>query len=112
MDHKIGQAAHFDHGVAEAFEIERPHGTPRLYQFFMAEKFRRATAPIRGDLLGIVALTVCGGSGMDAEFLARRGAHVIASDLSARAARRTRERGRRYGLDITPIVADIERRRL
>ena len=71
--HKVDQAAHFDSGVAEAFEIKRPHGTPRLYQFFMAEKFRRATDPIRVELDGIVALTVCGGSGMDAEFLARRG---------------------------------------
>ncbi len=106
--HKVSQAEHFDHGVVEAFEIARPHGTPRLYRFFMAEKFRRATAPIRPDLYGVVALTVCGGSGMDAEFLARAGARVIASDLSAGAARRTHERARRYGLDITPIVADIE----
>jgi SAM-dependent methyltransferase/uncharacterized protein YbaR (Trm112 family) len=106
--HKVEQAAHFDDAVAEAFEISRPHGTPRLYQFFMAEKFRRAMGPIRPNLDGVVALTVCGGSGMDAEFLARRGARVIASDLSVGAALRTRERARRYSLDITPIVADIE----
>ncbi len=36
-------------------------------------------------------------------------ARVIASDISPGAARRTRERARRYGLDITPIVADVER---
>jgi SAM-dependent methyltransferase len=106
--HKVEQAAHFDDAVAEAFEISRPHGTPRLYQFFMAEKFRRAIGPIRSNLDGVVALTVCGGSGMDAEFLARRGARVIASDLSVGAALRTRERACRYSLDITPIVADIE----
>jgi SAM-dependent methyltransferase len=46
---------------------------------------------------------------MDAEFLARQGMRVVASDLSLGAARRTRERARRYGLDITPIVADVER---
>jgi ubiquinone/menaquinone biosynthesis C-methylase UbiE/uncharacterized protein YbaR (Trm112 family) len=107
--HKGKQAEHFDHAVAEEFEIARPHGTPRLYRFFMSEKFQRAISPIRPNLTGVVALTVCGGSGMDAEFLARRGARVIASDISAGAARRTRERARRYGLDITPIVADIER---
>jgi ubiquinone/menaquinone biosynthesis C-methylase UbiE/uncharacterized protein YbaR (Trm112 family) len=106
--HKIEQAEHFDRAVSEAFEIARPRGTPRLYRFFMAEKLRRATSAIRPDLDGVVALTVCGGSGMDAEFLARAGARVISSDLSAGAARRTRERARRYGLDITPIVADIE----
>jgi SAM-dependent methyltransferase len=46
---------------------------------------------------------------MDAEFLARAGASVVASDLSLGAARRTRERARRYGLDIMAIVADVER---
>ena len=61
------------------------------------------------DLTEPRSLTVCGGSGMDAEFLAREGARVVASDLSLGAARRTRERARRYGLDITPIVADVER---
>jgi SAM-dependent methyltransferase len=54
-------------------------------------------------------LTVCGGSGMDAEFLARVGARVVSSDLSLGAARRTQERARRYRLDVTPIVADAER---
>lgn len=107
--HKAAQAEHFDRAVAEEFEITRPHGTPRLYRFLLREKFRRATAPIGPHLVGAFALTVCGGSGMEAEFLARAGARVIASDISLGAARRTQERARRYGLDITPIVADIER---
>lgn len=107
--HKAGQAEHFDWAVADEFEITRPHGTPHLYRFLLREKFRRATAPIGPNLVGASALTVCGGSGMDAEFLARSGARVIASDISLGAARRTRERARRYGLDITPIVADVER---
>jgi ubiquinone/menaquinone biosynthesis C-methylase UbiE/uncharacterized protein YbaR (Trm112 family) len=106
--HKAAQADHFDRSVAEEFEITRPHGTPRLYRFLLREKFRRATAPIRSQLDGASVLTVCGGSGMDAEFLALEGARVVASDLSLGAARRTRERARRYGLDITPIVADVE----
>ncbi len=108
-EHKAGQAEYFDRAVAEEFEITRPHGTPRLYSFLLHEKFRRATAPIRPHLIGASALTVCGGSGMDAEFLARAGARVVASDISLGAARRTRERARRYGLDITPVVADVER---
>jgi SAM-dependent methyltransferase len=45
---------------------------------------------------------------MDAEFLARAGACVIATDISLGAAQRTRERARRYGLDIQAIVADVE----
>ena len=107
--HKGTQAEYFDRAVAEEFEITRPHGTPRLYRFLLHEKFRRATAPIGPHLVGASALTVCGGSGMDAEFLARAGPRVVASDISLGAARRTRERARRYGLDITPVVADVER---
>lgn len=107
--HKAAQAQHFDRAVAEEFETVRPHGAPRLYRFLLGEKFRRAAAPIAPHLAGATALTVCGGSGIDAEFLARAGARVVASDISLGAARRTRERARRYGLDIAPIVADIER---
>jgi glycosyltransferase involved in cell wall biosynthesis/SAM-dependent methyltransferase/uncharacterized protein YbaR (Trm112 family) len=106
--HKSAQAEHFDLAVAEQFEITRPHRTPRLYRFLLGEKFQRATAPLGPDLVGATALTVCGGSGMDAEFLARAGAHVVTSDISFGAARRARERARRYGLAITSIVADVE----
>ena len=106
--HKATQASHFDQALAEQFEIRRPHGTPRYSRFLLLEKFRRATAPIKPHLVGSSALTVCGGSGMDAEFLARAGASVVSSDLSLGAARRTRERAQRYGLNITPIVADAE----
>lgn len=105
---KAGQAEHFDRAVAEEFEVTRPHGTPRLYRFLIREKLRRALEPIGPRLTGATALTVCGGSGMDAEFLARAGSRVVSSDISLGAARRTRERARRYGLDITSIVADVE----
>jgi SAM-dependent methyltransferase len=55
-----------------------------------------------------MALTVCGGSGMDAEFLARAGATVISSDLSLGAATRARQRSEKRGLGIRSIVADVE----
>jgi glycosyltransferase involved in cell wall biosynthesis/SAM-dependent methyltransferase/uncharacterized protein YbaR (Trm112 family) len=106
--HKSAQAQHFDLAVAEQFEITRPHRAPRLYRFLLGEKFQRATAPLGQDLIGASALTVCGGSGMDGEFLARAGANVVTSDISFGAARRARERARRYGLAITSIVADVE----
>jgi SAM-dependent methyltransferase len=73
----------------------------------LEEKFRRSVAAL-GDLRGQTVLTVCGGSGMDAEFLARAGANVIASDISLGAAKRTAERAQRFGVSITPIVADVE----
>lgn len=106
--HKATQAAHFDRTEEEAFEIERPHGTPRLYSFMLHEKLRRAIGPIRPHLMNATALTVCGGSGMDAEFLARAGANVISSDLSVGAATRAKARSDRYGLGIQSIVADVE----
>ena len=101
------QAAWFDHDVDETFEIERPNGAPRLYGWLLREKFRRSVAGL--GLRGASALAVCGGSGMDAELLARAGAHVISSDISLGAARRAAERARRFHLELMLVVADAER---
>ncbi len=106
--HNAAQAAHVDRVAKQEFEIVRPHGTPRLYRFLLGEKFRRAVGPIRPHLVGASALSVCGGSGMDAEFLARAGATVISSGLSLGAATRAKARSERYGLGIRSIVADVE----
>lgn len=107
-DHKGAQARYFDRDDAQEFEIARPHGTPGLYRWLMEEKFRRSMRGLGPSLQGRTALTVCGGSGMDAEFLARSGARVISSDLSRGAAQRALERARRTGLPILPVVADVE----
>lgn len=106
-EHKRRQADFFD-AEDPAWEVGRPHGAPRLYGWLMAEKARRSVLGLEDRLPGATALTVCGGSGMDAEFLARAGATVIASDLSLGAARRAAERGRRHGLAIAGLVADAE----
>jgi SAM-dependent methyltransferase/uncharacterized protein YbaR (Trm112 family) len=107
--HKAQQAKFFDEDVDMEYEITRPHGTPRFFHWLLDEKFRVALRGIEHWLPGATALTVAGGSGMDAEYLARAGARVISSDLSLQAARRARERARRSGLAIFPIVADLER---
>jgi uncharacterized protein YbaR (Trm112 family) len=107
--HKESQAAHFDRDTAAEFETTRPHGTAQLYDWLLREKFRRAVAPLGPRLDGTTALVVCGGSGMDAEFLHERGATVITSDISLGAAKRARERARRGGFPLLSIVADIER---
>lgn len=107
--HKDRQAAHFDREMAAEFEITRPRGAARLYEWLLQEKFRRAVAPIRNRLAGGTALVVCGGSGMDAEFLHDCGAAVITSDISLGAAKRALERARRGGFDLLSIVADVER---
>lgn len=106
-EYKRRQIEFFDR-EAEEFEISRPHGTPGLYGWLMADKFRRSVRGVEPLLSGAVALTVCGGSGMDAEFLSRQGARVIASDISLGAAQRTRTRAHRYGANILPMVADAE----
>ncbi len=107
-DHKRGQAElEFDETAGD-WEIERPLGGAALYGWLIAEKLRRSVSGIETKLSGAVTLVVCAGSGMDAEFLARRGARVIASDLSLDAALRTRERARRHNVSLVPLVADAE----
>lgn len=106
--HKGRQAAWFDDAQQVDFEIERPRGTPALYEWFLREKARRALDPIGRDLVGMTAFVICGGSGMDAEFLAERGAQVITSDISIGAAQRAAERSRRHGVPFLSIVADAE----
>jgi SAM-dependent methyltransferase len=105
---KRRQAEHFDQAVDPEFEIRRPASGPRLYDWLLSERFRRGVASIAGELPGTLVLTVCGGSGMDAELLARAGATVISSDLSEGAAQRAGERARRSGLPIAAVVADVE----
>jgi uncharacterized protein YbaR (Trm112 family)/SAM-dependent methyltransferase len=107
--HKRHQADHFDSPSDAEFEITRPHGAPALYRWLLAQKFTRSVTGLAASLRGATVLVACGGSGMDAEFLARRGARVISSDLSLGAAERTRVRAERFGLDVWPIVADVER---
>ncbi len=106
---KRQQASYFDREEAAEFEIMRPHGSPALYDWLIQEKFRRSIAGLTSSLPGGTALIVCGGSGMDAEFLARAGARVIVSDIAIGAIQRARERSRRFGFPVTPIVADVER---
>jgi ubiquinone/menaquinone biosynthesis C-methylase UbiE/uncharacterized protein YbaR (Trm112 family) len=106
--HKREQAAFFDREDAAEFEVNRPHGTPALYSWLLAEKFRRSTVALRQLLPDASVLTVCAGSGMDAEYLVGAGARVITSDISLGAARRARQRAERYGLELIPIVADVE----
>lgn len=106
-DYKLRQVEFFD-GEGAEFEITRPHGQPMLYGWLMVDKFRRSIRGVESRLLGATLLTVCGGSGMDAEFLSRQRATVVASDISLGAVERARERAERGGLEIDPLVADAE----
>lgn len=108
-DQKVNQAAFFDLEQDPDFETTRPHGTPALYRWLMQEKFVRGVTGLECLVPGSTVVSVCGGSGMDAEFLARAGAAVVSVDLSLGACQRARERAQRYGLAIAPVVADAER---
>jgi SAM-dependent methyltransferase/uncharacterized protein YbaR (Trm112 family) len=105
--HKQQQAGYFDDKVQAEFEVVRPHGTPLAYRWLMAEKFRRSVAFLP-PLAGTTVLDACCGSGMDAEFLVREGARVIALDISEGCASRARIRAQRYGLDYQVVVGDVE----
>src|ERR1700752_893977 len=94
--YKRRQIEFFDGALAE-FEIERPALSPALYRWLMDEKHRRALAGLEHLLPGISAICVCGGSGMDGEYLARAGARVLVADISLGAAQRARERSIRHG---------------
>lgn len=101
------QASWFDENEDAEWEIERPAGGTRLYRWQIEEKLRRSLAGLSG-VTG-TGLVVCGGSGMEAEYLARRGFAVVTADISAGAASRAAERGRRHGAEIVPVVADAAR---
>jgi ubiquinone/menaquinone biosynthesis C-methylase UbiE len=106
--HKEQQAAFFDQDPRDEFGVTRPRGAPALYGWLLREKFRRSIIGLEDVLQGATALTICGGSGLDAEFLARAGARVILSDISLGVVLQARERTKRYGLDISLVVADAE----
>jgi ubiquinone/menaquinone biosynthesis C-methylase UbiE len=107
--HKLGQARFFDEESSPEWEITRPHAAPAWHRWQLEEKHRRAINGM-GAIGGMSALTVCGGSGMDAEFLYRQGARpVVSADISLGAARRVAERGRRFDVSLIPLVADVER---
>jgi ubiquinone/menaquinone biosynthesis C-methylase UbiE len=106
---KAIQADYYDHNVEDPeFEINRPHGESRLYRYLMDFKFNRVIQLLGQSLKGKKMLIVCCGSGMDAEYAAECGAHVVALDISSGCLGRARERARRYSVDYILVRGDAE----
>jgi glycosyltransferase involved in cell wall biosynthesis/SAM-dependent methyltransferase len=100
--------------VDEEEEITRPRGYPRPVQYLLEFKWRKALellwkiAPANGSSAESV-LVICGGSGMESEYLARRGFRVTALDISPEAIARARVRRQRFGVTYELLVGDAER---
>ena len=107
--HKTAQAREHDSPADPAREARRPQGTPWLHGWLLAERLRRSVDGLEPHLRGAVAVTACGGTGMDAEYLARLGAQVISTEISLSAARLAHERFARAGVPALSVVADAER---
>jgi ubiquinone/menaquinone biosynthesis C-methylase UbiE len=107
-DHKRAQAGFFDTAVDPEYEIVRPRGTPLFHRWMLREKFRRSIGMVSEELSGASVLTICGGSGLDAEFLSAAGARVLCTDISPGAARRAAVRSVRFGVEFEVAVADAE----
>ena len=108
-DHKSHQAHHFDHELKDPeFEITRPRGGGRFYEFLMDFKVRTALRLLDRRIDTTNVLDVCAGSGMDAELLSQRGARVINLDISLGALGRAKERNRRHNLNNLLVAADAE----
>jgi ubiquinone/menaquinone biosynthesis C-methylase UbiE len=106
---KAEQADYYDHNVADReFEINRPHGESRLYRYLMDFKFSRVASLLSRPLRGSEVLVICCGSGMDAEYVVRAGASVVAMDISDGCLDRARIRADRYGLSYDLVRGDAE----
>jgi ubiquinone/menaquinone biosynthesis C-methylase UbiE len=98
----------YDQECDPEFEISRPNGCGRLYEFLIEYKFRTGLRQLGFEVAGRSVLEVCCGSGMMAEKFAQAGATVTGIDFSAAAVARARERARRGGFAARFLVADAE----
>jgi ubiquinone/menaquinone biosynthesis C-methylase UbiE len=107
-EYKRAQADFFATAVDSEYEIVRPRGTPSFHGWLLREKFRRSVGMVSEELSGASVLTICGGSGLDAEFLTAVGARVLCTDISLGAARRAAVRSARFDVGFEVAVADAE----
>jgi SAM-dependent methyltransferase len=102
------QLSFYDQQCGAEFEISRPHGCGRLYEFLVEHKFRTGLLMLRFEVAGRSVLELCCGSGMITEKFALAGAAVTGIDFSAASVARARERCRRRGFTAQFLIADAE----
>ena len=105
---KRTQKVHFNQKGLSNFEITRPHGTGRLYEFFIGYKMRSMAQLVDVSFPGQSLLNVCSGSGMEAEYFAQLEAQVVALDISPIVLQGAKERARRFGFPLKTIAGDAE----
>jgi 2-polyprenyl-3-methyl-5-hydroxy-6-metoxy-1,4-benzoquinol methylase len=107
-NHHAAQQHYYDEATNPEFEIRRPRGCGKIYEYLIEHKFRTGMSVLGLDVTGLTVLEVCCGSGLMTEALARRGARVTGTDVSFQALVRARERARRYGFHADFRIAAAE----
>jgi SAM-dependent methyltransferase len=103
------QLSFYEEECEPEFEIARPRGCGRAYDFLIERKFRAGLRVLGTPIVGCSVLEICCGSGMITEKFARSGAIVTGIDFSPAAVQRARERARRYGFAADFLVGDAEK---
>jgi len=87
-------------------EITRPHWCGRLFNYLVYYKIETGLKDIFFSKENKLVLDMCCGSGIDVEYLAKKGAMVVALDYDAEGIKRTVERAKRYGFKVYPVIGD------
>jgi len=105
---RVKQIYHFDYEKNNEEEIERPHCNGTLYKYLIDYKMEKNRIAIKSKKIENTVLISASGSGMDAEYWAKWGYKVIATDISMGALLRAKERSRRRGIQFELVAADGE----
>lgn len=108
ISHKKKQIPYFDQKGLSDFEITRPHGTGRLYEFLIDYKLKSMAELVGNSLQGKSLLNICCGSGMEAECFNRLGANVVGLDISSVALQGGLQRAKRFDFPLKTITGDAE----
>lgn len=88
--------------------IDRPHGYGRFYKYLTYFQLEQAEKLLLLDVKRRRMIDLCGGSGVEAEYFARKGAIITVVDISFKSLRGALERSHRYGFKIEAVYADAE----